>query len=57
VDCAAEDGIAAEETGEEGVVVALFSRRGGVAEDEHGGFVDEGEEAEVTSVLASGFEY
>lgn len=56
VDGAREDGVAAEQPGEERVVVALFARGGGVAEEEHGGFVDEGEEAEVAGVLARGVE-
>lgn len=53
--CAAEDGVAAEQAGEEGIVVALFTGWGGVAEEEHRGFVDEGEEAEVAGMLARGF--
>ena len=53
--CAAEDCVAAEETCQERVVVPLFLGRRGVAEEEHGGFVDEGEEAEVAGVLAGGF--
>jgi hypothetical protein len=56
VDCAAEDGVAAQQAGEEGVVMALFACRGRVAQEEHGGFVDEGEEAEVARVLARRFE-
>lgn len=55
MDCAAEDGVAAEETREERVVLALFAVGRGVAEEEHGGFVDEGEEAEVAGVLAGCF--
>ena len=54
--CIRDSGVAAEETGEEGVVVALFAVGGGVAEEEHGAFVDEGEETEVARVLARGFE-
>lgn len=53
--CAAEDRVTAEQAGEEGVVVALFACGGGVAEEEHGSLVDEGEEAKVTSVLPCGF--
>ena len=52
---APEDCVAAEETGEEGVVVALFACRRGVSKEEHGGFVDEGEEAEVAGMLPCGF--
>lgn len=55
MDCAAEDGVAAEETGEEGVVLALFAVGRCVSQEEHGGFVDEGEEAEVAGVLAGCF--
>lgn len=55
MNCASEDCVAAEETGEKGVVVALFACGGGVAEEEHGGFVYKGEEAEVAGVLPCGF--
>ena len=55
MDCAAEDGVAAEQTREEGIVVTLFSGGGCVAQEDHGGFVYEGEEAEVAGVLAGGF--
>lgn len=53
--CAAEDCVPAEQAGKEGVVVTLFTGGGGVAQEEHAGFVDEGEETEVASVLARGF--
>lgn len=53
--CASEDCVAAEQTGEEGIVVALLPCGRGVAEEEHGGFVDKGEEAEVARVLPCGF--
>jgi len=53
--CASEDCVAAEQTGEEGIVVPLFPCGRSVAEEEHGGFVDEGEEAEVAGVLSCGF--
>lgn len=53
--CAAEDCVAAQEAGEEGVVVPLFASGGGVAQEEHGGFVDEGEEAKIAGVLPCGF--
>ena len=55
MDGAAEDGVAAEQAREEGVVVALFARGRGVFEEEHGGLVDEGEEAQVARVLPRGF--
>lgn len=55
MDRATEDGVAAKEACEEGIVVALFARGRGASEEEHGGFVDEGEEAEVAGVLARGF--
>jgi len=35
--------------------VSLFTGRGRVSEEDHAGFVDEGEEAEVTGVLAGRF--
>lgn len=35
--------------------MAFLAGGGGVSEEEHSGFVDEGEEAEVTSMLACGF--
>src|SRR6266480_7609799 len=55
VDAATEHEVAAEETGEKWVVrvdLAMVE----VQKDEHGGLVYEGEQGEVTSVLASGFE-
>jgi hypothetical protein len=53
--CTPEDCVAAEEAREEGVVVPFFLGGRGVPQEEHGGFVDEGEEAEIAGVLASGF--
>jgi len=38
------------------VVGEFFAGGGGAAEDEHGGFVDEGEGGEVAGVGAGGFE-
>ena len=35
--------------------MSLFTGRGRVSEEDHAGFVDEGEEAEVTGVLAGRF--
>lgn len=35
--------------------MSLFAGRGRVSEEDHAGFVDEGEKAEVTGVLASCF--
>lgn len=35
--------------------MAFFSCGRGVAQEDHRGFVDEGEEAEVAGVLAGGF--
>ena len=55
MNCTTEDGVATEETCEEGVVVSFFPSGRGVAQEEHGGFVDEGEEAEVAGMLARGF--
>lgn len=52
---APEDGVATNKAGKEGVVVALFASWGSVFEEEHGGLVDEGKEAEITGVLARGF--
>lgn len=40
MDCAAKDRVAADEAGEEGVVVAFFAGGRGVPEEQHGGFVD-----------------
>lgn len=56
MDRAAEHGVSSEKTGEEGVVMSLFTVRGGVAEEEHRALVDEREEAEVAGMLARGFE-
>ena len=53
---AAEDIVAAQQAGEEGVWGCLFLRGGGVAEEEEGGFVDDGESGEVAGVLAGGLE-
>lgn len=52
---AAKHGVSAQQASEEGVVVSLFARRRGVAQEYHAGFVDEREEAEVAGVLASRF--
>ena len=56
MDCAAEDRVPTDKAGEEGVVVAFFASGRGVPEEQHGGFVDQGEEGEVAGVLAGGFE-
>ena len=55
VDCAAEDVVPTEEAREEGIVLALFAVGRRVPQEEHCGFVDEGEEAEVAGVLAGCF--
>lgn len=55
MDCATEDCVAAQQTGKEGIVVPFFAGWGSMSEEEHGGFVDEGEEAEVTRMLAGRF--
>lgn len=47
-----ENCVAAYETGEEGIVGSFFAGGRGAEEEEHGAFVDEGEEAEVAGVLA-----
>jgi hypothetical protein len=52
-----EDCVAAEQTGEEGIVVSFFAGGRSVPQQEHGRFVDEGEEAEIAGVLARGFVY
>lgn len=55
---AAEDGVAADQTGQEGVVAAFarFGREGLVVQQEHAGFVEEGEGRQVAGVGARGFE-
>ena len=55
---AAEDGVAAQQAGQEGVVAAFAGFRGEVfvVQEEHAGFVEEGEGGEVAGVSASGFE-
>lgn len=55
---AAEDGVAADQTGEEGVVAAFarLGREGLVVQQEHAGFVEESEGREVAGVRARCFE-
>jgi hypothetical protein len=57
VNRAAEDCVAAEQAGEERVVVALFACGRGVLEYQHRGFVDEGKETQIASVLSRCFVY
>lgn len=68
LDAAAEDGVAADQAGEEGVVRGFVAGgagflvegeaegEGGVAEGVHEGFVEEGEEGEVAGVGGGCFE-
>lgn len=55
---AAEDGVAADEPGHEGVGAALarLGAGGFVLQEEHAGFVEEGVGREVAGVRAGGFE-
>ena len=57
MDCAGKDGISAEETGEEGVEVPFFTGGRSVPQKQHCGLVDKAEEAEISCMLAGGFEY
>lgn len=56
VDRAPEHDVATEQAGQERIVMPFFTRGGRVAEQKHGGFVNESEEAEVTGVGASRLE-
>ena len=51
-----KDGVSAQQPGQKAVVVALLARGRGVFQQQHGGLVDEGEQAEVAGVLAGGLE-
>lgn len=55
---APEDGVAADQPRQEGVVAAFarFGRQGLVVQEEHAGFVEEGEGREVAGVRAGRFE-